>query len=898
MQRGLICFIIVCVCIHGINAQTLLQDLPVIKDKSISFLQSTYDRTGLNDDRISPEFKNYYDVIPQGKVNNPGGTATNKKEYVICQVQGPAIVERMWMITFPLNFDARIRFYFDGETTPRINKTFNELFLQQTPPFIKPLVQNLYESSGGFWSYIQMPVEQSLIVTIDTAALFGQFGVRQLKRDTIIQSWTAAQNNTYLINEFNKTGIYPKNNGAQTTKDSLVVALLPRQSTEVFSKSGSNVIEGIQLLLPQLDFTYSGFIKDKGNFHKGTSKFTLQINGNADSVLLIKRSNKCYHLDFNFRTLSENALIKIDNQNAGTWRNSGYRTYRYWKNDTFRIPKALYQGKNQITIQAQYSSGEPWNESYYWISCNNILTDSLDVGIGMSETAHSYSVNNVQTNLYSEINNRYDAPKAVKQKNRQILDSLYMKIYVDHETAPSINAPVGLFFATGVNDAAYMTSIPCGNVNGWFYNYLSMPFWQNVKIELENKSSVPVSSATLKVLTAANTYNKNETGYLKTVLRKETKGFSDKSDYLVADVKGSGKYIGTVIEADQNNDTAFCWLEGDERIYVDDAKTPVFYGTGTEDYFNSTFYFFFDEYSLAQSGTTNSDDFYHKSMYRFHLTDPVYFEQQIRFQIEHGDFNNKLGNYQSLAFFYWQPATCVLTDSVDVGNSSSESLHQYVTSNTKVLINKNNSFEGEQSQVIVPHNGYAIPDSSTFVVKIQPNNKGVRLLRTFDYSIKNQQARVYVDDSLTGVWLNAGFNNTSSFREEYFDIPQRYTNGKSILRVKMVNQNTTNWTELMYKVYTIVDSSVLSSVKQSESDYGFSVFPSVTDALVTVQSQNRHPATIKIANTYGTIVQEYLSVDCRIPIRISLSQFPAGMYFITILQENKLMKTEKVLLIH
>ena len=114
----------------------------------------------------------------------------------------------------------------------------------------------------------------------------------------------------------------------------------------------------------------------------------------------------------------------------------------------------------------------------------------------------------------------------------------------------------------------------------------------------------------------------------------------------------------------------------------------------------------------------------------------------------------------------------------------------------------------------------------------------------------------------------------------------------------MVNQNTTNWTELMYKVYTIVDSSVLSSVKQSESDYGFSVFPSVTDALVTVQSQNRHPATIKIANTYGTIVQEYLSVDCWIPIRISLSQFPAGMYFITILQENKLMKTEKVLLIH
>jgi hypothetical protein len=884
--------------ISQLNAQTLLQDLPVLKNKSISFLQSTYDRTGLNDDRISPEFKNYYDVIPQGKVNNPGGTATNKKEYVICQVQGPAVVERLWMITFPLNFDARIRFYFDGEAIPRVNKTFNELFLQQSAPFIKPLVQNLYESSGGFWSYIQMPVAQSLIVTIDTAALFGQFGVRQLPRDTVVQSWTATQNNSYLTNEFNKSGTYPKTNFALTTKDSSVVAVLPSQTVQVFSNSGSNVIEGIQLQLPQLDYMYSDFIKDKGNFHKGTSKFTMQINGNADSVLLIKRSNKCYHLDFNFRSLAENAVMKVDNLNAGTWRNTGYRTYRYWKNDTFRIPKALYQGKNQITIQAQYSSGEPWNESYYWISCNNILTDSLDVGTGSSETTHAYSVTNVQVNLYSEINNRYDAPKPVKQKNRQLLDSVYLRIYFDNETTPSISAPLGLFFATGVNDVTYMRSIPCGNINGWFYNYFSMPYWQNVKMELENKSSVPVSSAILKVLTAANPYDRKETGYLKTVLRKETKGFSDKSDYLVADVSGSGKYVGTVIEADQNNDTAFCWLEGDERIYVDDAGSPVFYGTGTEDYFNSTFYFFFDEYSLAQNGTTNSDDFYHKSMYRFHLTDPIYFEKHLRFQIEHGDFNNKLGNYQSLSFFYLQSTTCVLTDSLDVGNTNSELLHQYAASNAKIFISKNASFEGDPYLTLLSQDGYAIPDSSVFKVAIRPDNKGVRLLRTYDYSIKNQQAKVYVDDSLVGVWLNAGLNTTSQLREEYFDIPQKYTNGKSTLKIMIVNHSTSNWTELFYKVYTIVDSSVLSSVKQTVSSNLFRVFPTVTDDFVTLQDRDMRSASVRIVNAFGKVVREFTSVDFRNPLRISLSEYPSGIYFITISQEDKILKTEKVLLIH
>lgn len=875
------------------NAQTLLQDLPDLKDGSASFLQSTYDRKGLNDDHITPLYHNYYDIIPQGKVNNPSGTASNRKEYVLCHVKGPAVLERFWMITFPIYFDARLRFYFDGETVPRLSKTFNELFFTSSAPFVAPLVQNFYASSGGFWSYIPMPVAKDLIVTIDTAAVFSQFGIRQLPADTTLQSWTFSQSNAFLVNEFNKAGNYLKDNIAQTLSDSVMINLLPGQTQQLPSISGKKTIEALKMQIPQLDYSYAAFVHDKGNFHKGTSKFTLKVNGNADTVLLIKRSNKSYHLDFNFSGLYEQASLKIDNQAAGTWKNQGYRSYRFWENDTIRLPKNLYQGKSAITLQCQYNSGEPWNEFYYWLSSDGVLTDSLDVGDSASESAHAYSVSNVQFNLYSELNNRYDAPAALKHRNRQILDSLYIRIYFDDDQSPSIDAPVGLFFGTGVNDAAYMQSLPCGNRDGEFYNFFSMPFQRSARIELENKSQLNLSGIILKTTTAPNSYT-GKACYLKSFHNRGTKGYSDPSDYLVADFNGKGRYVGTVIEADQDNDTAFCWLEGDERIYVDDSRTPVFYGTGTEDYFNSTFYFYLDEYSLPQNGMTNSDQHYHRSMYRFHLSDPINFDRHLHFGIEHGDYNNKLGNYQSLAFAYLTDADLFLSDSLDPGNNLSELQHQYQAGNNKVLIQKSSAFEGEKYQQQLQQDGYGIADSVSFRVQVHPQNKGVRLLRTFDYSIINQEAEVWVNDTLAGTWLNAGANTISQLREDYFAIPQKYTAGRSSLKIRLVNKNpSSRWTEFYYKVYSLVDSSVLTAVTEKQPGNSVRIFPTLCRDYVFAESA-QDITSFFVLSAEGKILRIIRNPAFNNSLRIDLIGLPAAVYLIVPQAGAQLLPPQKV----
>ncbi|MCO5249234.1 MAG: DUF2961 domain-containing protein, partial [Chitinophagales bacterium] len=360
--------------------------------------------------------------------------------------------------------------------------------------------------------------------------------------------------------------------------------------------NGQKAIEALQMNIPDLDYSWSKFYKDNGVFHKGTSRFNMKINGDADEIVLVKRSNKTYHAITKFTKLIEQARLYVDNSNIGIWENSNYRAHRYWQNDTIHIPKNSYVGKSQVNLRLQYLKGEPWSEYYYWIVCDGVVTDSIDVGNAESEQAHNYTASSVQNIPYNEINNRYDAPKAIKKHNRQILDSLYIHIYFDGENQPSVSTPIGLFFGTGVNDAAYMKAIPTGNINGWYYNYFTMPFWKNARIELENKSHRDLNRLTLLLASTPHQYDKREVGYFKTFYNKDSKAATDSTDYLVAKIEGRGVLVGTVMEVNQNDNTITCWLEGDEHIYIDNSLTPQFIGTGTEDYFNSTFYFYFDEY--------------------------------------------------------------------------------------------------------------------------------------------------------------------------------------------------------------------------------------------------------------------------------------------------------------
>ena len=88
------------------------------------------------------------------------------------------------------------------------------------------------------------------------------------------------------------------------------------------------------------------------------------------------------------------------------------------------------------------------------------------------------------------------------------------------------------------------------------------------------------------------------------------------------------------------------WGEGEIKFYLDgDTEFPTICGTGTEDYFCGSYNFDvkgqYTEYSSPYCGltkVTRPDGTYQAntrfSLYRWHITDPIYFDSDLRVTIQ------------------------------------------------------------------------------------------------------------------------------------------------------------------------------------------------------------------------------------------------------------------------
>ncbi|MGI6165769.1 MAG: DUF2961 domain-containing protein [Limnochordia bacterium] len=105
--------------------------------------------------------------------------------------------------------------------------------------------------------------------------------------------------------------------------------------------------------------------------------------------------------------------------------------------------------------------------------------------------------------------------------------------------------------------------------------------------------------------------------------------------------------------------------------------------------------------------------------------------------------------------------------------------------------------------------GYAFVEHSEFVVKIDADNAGVRLVRRFDYGIGDQTANVYVDDQLVGTWSTPGTATGYRWMDASFDIPPAFTEGKDSIhiRIEFVSAQI-DWNEFYYWIYSVVGNEL------------------------------------------------------------------------------------------
>jgi hypothetical protein len=240
------------------------------------------------------------------------------------------------------------------------------------------------------------------------------------------------------------------------------------------------------------------------------------------------------------------------------------------------------------------------------------------------------------------------------------LNALSLRIFWDGRKEPGVEAPLGDFFAVGQGRPASVESVPVQvSPTGSLTCYWRMPFARSARITITNNNPDRGAGLYWQVDWTQLDSLPPDTSYFHAQYRQEYPAAAG-SDYLIADLSGSGKFVGTVLSVTLGQDGWFG--EGDDFFYIDGEQVPSLQGTGSEDYFNDAWGFRTRTGPWFGQPRWQGDHAGDSGVgYRWHVLDPVGFTKSLRLTIEHkGNYEDDLEGFylerpdflSSVAFWY------------------------------------------------------------------------------------------------------------------------------------------------------------------------------------------------------------------------------------------------------
>jgi hypothetical protein len=251
--------------------------------------------------------------------------------------------------------------------------------------------------------------------------------------------------------------------------------------------------------------------------------------------------------------------------------------------------------------------------------------------------------------------------------------SLILRIYWDQEKEPSVEVPLGDFFAVGLGEFAQVNSAAVGvNPGAGFNAYWEMPFRKHARLTVENRSKddaglyYQVDYSVEPISSAA--------AYFHAQFHNELRTEGTKPYIIVGGVKGSGQYVGTYMTYGIRH--SGWWGEGEIKFYIDgDRNFATIVGTGTEDYFGGAWDFMnpktheYQTFSNLYSGLPqvirpeDTNDPVRFGLYRWHIPDPIRFKSDLTVTMQmlgwtppgsprSGEYDPLHEHVSSVAFWY------------------------------------------------------------------------------------------------------------------------------------------------------------------------------------------------------------------------------------------------------
>lgn len=220
-----------------------------------------------------------------------------------------------------------------------------------------------------------------------------------------------------------------------------------------------------------------------------------------------------------------------------------------------------------------------------------------------------------------------------------------LRVYWDEQENPSVECPLGDFFCMGWQKYMQINSLAvCVNPGSGLNCYWDMPFRSRARFTLENRAEEAMTIYYQIDYCFCDV--PEDCMYFHAQFRR-TNPLPYKTPYTILDgVKGKGHYVGTYMAWGVNN--SGWWGEGEIKFFMDgDEAYPTICGTGTEDYFCGAYNFedpnthdCYAQFSSPYTGlqVIEPDRLYSSQMrfgmYRWHLTDPICFEKELKVTIQ------------------------------------------------------------------------------------------------------------------------------------------------------------------------------------------------------------------------------------------------------------------------
>lgn len=250
-----------------------------------------------------------------------------------------------------------------------------------------------------------------------------------------------------------------------------------------------------------------------------------------------------------------------------------------------------------------------------------------------------------------------------------------LRMYWDGENNPSVESPLGDFFGNGWAEEYNLISLPLAvapNEGRALNCYFQMPFSKGAKITLENQSEARIPKFYFYIDYESHGSIPENMGRFHAWWNREmteplpdgenewnTLGPpADNSDglnnYIIADIEGRGQFVGVNYFVD--SPSPMWYGEGDDMFFIDgEPWPPSLHGTGTEDFFNSSWcpkeiymhpYFGYARVNndIGWLGRTHC--------YRFLLESPITFKKSCKATIEHGHNNCMTLDLCTVAYWY------------------------------------------------------------------------------------------------------------------------------------------------------------------------------------------------------------------------------------------------------